>query len=405
MRSVGGLVVWQFKLVCSSALDMLKHFELSHRLQHQAQSVQLRQLTTIKHGVTPTISMAGKKYVNFASNDYLGLASAPQVVAAFCEALQTAGQVGSGASHLVSGHHIWHDELAATLAQTTGYPTALTFSTGYMANIAVLQALCDKDSVIFSDRLNHASIVDGALLSRATLVRFAHRDYAALERRLASTDAKQKLIVTDHVFSMDGTCADLVHLHDLAQRYEAALVVDDAHGFGLPYQAAALADIYVGTLGKAIGTMGAFVAGEQTLIDYLVNVARPFIYTTAQPPALAKATLTAIQIARTDNARQQQLQANIFQLRTGLREQGWQVGLASDTSTSWQTAIVPVIVGDNTRALQLADHLRQAGIWATAIRPPTVPVGTARLRFCVSAAHSADDIAALLDTMAHLRGA
>lgn len=383
---------------------MLDNFNLVQSLKKQQTQHGYRYLTTIERGVTPTITIEGQAYRNFASNDYLGLASAPQVIAAFGDALQTAGQVGSGASHLVSGHHQWHDELSAALAQATGYPAALTFSTGYMANVAVLQALCSKDSVIFSDKLNHASIVDGAVLSRATLVRFGHRDYDALEQRLAITLAPQKLIVTDHVFSMDGTMADLARLYDLAQRYEAALMVDDAHGFGLLYQAAALADIYVGTLGKAIGTMGAFVAGESALIDYLVNFARAFIYTTAMPPALAKATLAAVHLAQRDSARQQRLQARIFQLSTGLREQGWQVGLADDQQRLWQTAIVPVVVGDNTRALQLAAGLRQAGIWATAIRPPTVPVGTARLRFCVSAAHSADDITALLDTMARLRG-
>lgn len=382
---------------------MLKHFDLDARLDHQQQNACLRHLTTVQRGVTPRMTVDNRPYINFASNDYLGLANEPRVVAALCDALQTAGQVGSGASHLVSGHHSWHDELATALAQMAGYPAALTFSAGYLANVAVLQALCHKDSVIFSDKLNHASIVDGAVLSRATLVRFAHRDYAALEQRLATTHAPQKLIVTDHVFSMDGTMADLVRLHDLAQRYDAALMVDDAHGFGLTYQAAALADIYVGTLGKAIGTMGAFVAGERLLVEYLVNFARPFIYTTAQPPALAKATLVALGIAQTDTMRKQRLQANIRRLSLGLSEQGWRVGLTDDSRLVWQTAIIPVIIGDNMRALQLADELRQAGFWATAIRPPTVPLGTARVRFCVSAAHSADDIAALLNTMARLR--
>lgn len=389
---------------------MLNHFNLAKQLAEQREQGCYRSLTHVSQGVTPTLTVDGNTYLNFASNDYLGLASHPAVVQSLADATRELGQVGSGASHLITGHHIWHDELATTLAVASGYERALTFSTGYMANVGVIQALCNKDTAIFSDKLNHASIIDGAILSRAQVVRFNHRDYVGLEQRLQASGAKQKLIVTDHIFSMDGTLADLAILQDLAQRYDCALMVDDAHGFGLPYQAyqatqatsAAIpkADIYIGTLGKAIGTSGAFVAGSHALIDYLINFARSYIYTTATPPALAKATQTAVQVAIADTARHQQLLANIQQLTQGLSHQGWQVGIDDKVPN---TAIIPVMIGDNDKAVYLSQQLKQQGMWVSAIRPPTVPVGTARLRFCVSAAHSSQQIADLLQVMQRLQ--
>lgn len=385
---------------------MLTKFPLAQALSEQQQKALYRQLTPISQGVTPTIDIGGKTYVNFASNDYLGLATDARLVEAFTQAIQDTGQVGSGASHLITGHSVWHERLDATLAQVTGFDNALTFSTGYMANVGVIQALCNKDTVIFSDKLNHASIIDGAILSRAKVVRFNHRDYMALEQRLKASDAPQKLIVTDHVFSMDGTVAELDRLHDLAQRYACALMVDDAHGFGLPYQAYKNlpanrhADIYVGTFGKAIGTSGAFVAGSNELIAYLVNFARSYIYTTAMPPALAAVTQASIQLSQTDTVRQQRLQDNIASLTQGLAAQGWQVGIEDKLPT---TAIVPVVIGDNDKTLALANQLKQQGFWLSAIRPPTVPVGTARLRICVSARHSQQQILDLLNAMQTLK--
>ena len=383
---------------------MLAHFALQTALEAQRQKDLYRQLIPISHGVTPTIDIDGKHYLNFASNDYLGLATDPQLAQAFSQAIQTINQVGSGASHLITGHSIWHEQLDKTLAEVTGYARALTFSTGYMANLGVIQALCNKDSVIFSDKLNHASIIDGAILSRAKVTRFAHRDYMQLAALLEQSRAKQKLIVTDHVFSMDGTVADLNTLHALAQRYECALMVDDAHGFGLPYQAykdaAPQADIYVGTFGKAIGTSGAFVAGSNELIEYLINFARAFIYTTAMPPVLACVTCASITLSQRDTGRQEQLLANIKQLSSGLWQQGWQVGIDDSLPT---TAIIPVVIGDNDKTLHLANALKSHGFWVSAIRPPTVPLGTARLRFCVSASHSAQQISDLLAVMQTLK--
>lgn len=387
---------------------MLDNFPVYQKLAEQQENERYRSLTTIDDGVTPIISIQGDEYVNFASNDYLGLATDPYLSEVLRNAQGEIRQVGSGASHLITGHSIWHDRLAQTLAKVTGYEKSITFSTGYMANVGVIQALCNKDSVIFSDKLNHASIVDGAILSRAKVMRFAHRNYAQLENLLKQATAKQKLIVTDHIFSMDGTMAELGILHDLAQRYECALMIDDAHGFGLPYQAygqgykhqTAIADIYMGTFGKAIGTSGSFVAGSSILIEYLINFARSYIYTTAMPPILAYVTEASIQLTQTDNTRQRSLLKNIHCLTEGLTAQGWQVGTDAETP---RTAIIPVIIGNNAKTVELAKQLKAHGFWVSAIRPPTVPVGTARLRFCVSSSHTDQQISRLLEVMQTLK--
>lgn len=388
---------------------MLNHFMLSQHLQNQRNENRYRKLISVEKGVTPTIHIDGKDYINFASNDYLGLATDPYLLDCFKNAMEEIAQVGSGASHLITGHSVWHDNLAKTLAEVTGYEKALTFSTGYMANVGVIQALCNplqkaRDTIIFSDKLNHASIVDGAILSRAKTVRFNHRDYTQLEILLQKHTASQKLIVTDHIFSMDGTIADLSMLQSLAEKYECALMVDDAHGFGLPYQAyknqKPQADIYMGTFGKAIGTSGAFVAGSSELIDYLINFSRPYIYTTALPPILAYVTDAVIRYPVANNSRSNKLLKNIRQLADGLQQQGWTVGLDNEPC---HTAIIPVVIGDNEKTIILAEKLKTAGFWVSAIRPPTVPVGTARLRFCVSASHSSEQISHLLDVMQTLK--
>lgn len=383
---------------------MLNHFHLDNQLSQQKSDSRYRELITIDKGVTPIIQTNGQNFINFASNDYLGLATNPNLTQIFTEFSQNLGQIGSGASHLITGHHHYHDDLANILTNVTGYEKALTFSTGFMANVGIIQALCNKDSVIFSDKLNHASIVDGAILSRAKVARFAHRDYNQLENLLQQSTAKQKLIITDHVFSMDGTLADLDKLHDLCQRYECALMIDDAHGFGLPYQAylgkIPKADIYMATFGKAIGTSGAFVAGSKTLIDYLINFCRPYVYTTAMPPIIAKITEQSIIFNQHNPQQQQDLLKNISQLVNGLNQQGWQVGIDNEIC---QTAIIPVLIGDNEKTVQLANQLKQNGCWVSAIRPPTVPVGTARLRFCVSASHTSEHIAHLLNVMQTLK--
>ncbi len=386
---------------------MLDHFPIYQKLQNQQNDNRYRKLICIEKGVTPIITLEDKEYINFASNDYLGLASDPYLSQMFAQAIEEIEQVGSGASHLITGHSVWHDRLAQTLAKSTGYEKALTFSTGFMANVGVIQALCHKDSVIFSDELNHASIIDGCRLSRASIVKFAHRDYAQLEQLLKAHHAPQKLIVTDHIFSMDGTIADLDKLRALAQQFECALMVDDAHGFGLPYQAYTAsqtnkpkADIYIGTFGKAIGTSGAFVAASSEFIEYLINFSRPYIYTTALPPILANVTQASVTLTQTDTARTERLLHNIQQLTQGLTAQGWSVGIDNQPC---QTAIVPVIIGDNDTTLTLSEQLKSAGFWVSAIRPPTVPVGTARLRFCVSSSHTSEQICRLLAVMQTLK--
>lgn len=388
---------------------MLNHFALTSLLTKQQTDSRYRQLVSVHKGVTPIITINGTDYVNFASNDYLGLATDPYLIDTLKNAVESIKQVGSGASHLITGHSIWHDRLADTLAAVTGYDKAITFSTGYMANVGVIQAMCSSshkagDTVIFSDKLNHASIVDGAILSRAKVVRFNHRHYTQLETLLRQYTSARKLIITDHIFSMDGTVANLSLLQELAEKYECALMIDDAHGFGLPYQAyqgcQPQADIYMGTFGKAIGTSGAFVAGCNELIDYLINFSRPYIYTTALPPTLAYVTEQSLKLTQTDAFRSNQLMSNIQHLYQGLTAQGWAVGIDNEPCN---TAIIPIIIGDNEQTVTLTEKLKSSGFWVSAIRPPTVPMGTARLRFCVSATHTEEHISRLLNIMKSLR--
>jgi len=356
-----------------------------------------------------------RELLAFCSNDYLGLASHPALAEALAEGARRFG-AGSGASHLVSGHSRAHaeleEDLAAWLAPNIPGARALTFCTGYMANLALLTALGDDQATVFADKLNHASLIDGALLAKAPMQRYAHGNLTVLARQLEACATPVKLIVTDAVFSMDGDLADLPDLLALAEQHDAWLIVDDAHGFGVlgPEGQGSLAHfglrseriIYMGTLGKAAGLGGAFVAAHPTIIDWLVQAARPYIYTTATPPALAHALRESLRlIAGTEGAqRRQHLQGLIAQLRAGLSaliakrpDLGWRL---ADSAT----AIQPLIVGDNTAALALAAALDAQGLWVPAIRPPTVPVGTARLRITLSAAHSADDVQRLLDGLA-----
>lgn len=351
-----------------------------------------RQTRAVERGVTPYVWRDGKQYLNFSSNDYLGLAEHPAVIDAAQDYLKQHG-VGAGAAHLITGHTSVHDQLEQRLASLTGYPRALLFSTGYMANLGVMDALLSPKDIVYQDRLNHASLLDGGRLSGAKMRRYVHRDLVMLENWLATDEAPRKLIVTDQVFSMDGTEAPLTALIDLAERYQAALMIDDAHGFGLRAQALPPVDVYMATLGKAIGTFGAFVAGSDDLIEYLTSKARTFCFTTATPPLLAAATLAALDVIAREPERQQQLQANIAQLRVGLQAQGWQL-------VESQTAIQPIIVGDATRALALSQRLADQGILAVAIRPPTVPQGTSRLRVTLSAAHTAEHVGRLVEVMA-----
>lgn len=346
------------------------------------------------------IRVGGQEFLSFCSNDYLGLAARPELAAAACRAAQTVG-VGAGASHLVLGHHSLHEQLEHDFAQLTGFQRALLFSTGYMANLGVVTALVGRHDEIFADRLNHASLNDAAVLSRARLRRYRHADMGDLERQLAASTATRKLVVTDGVFSMDGDLAPLPEMLQLCERYDAWLFVDDAHGFGVlgeggagilrhfALQSPRL--IYLATLGKAVGTFGALVAGSATLIEFLLQKAHTYIYTTALPPMLAEATRASFTLLR-DNVLRQHLAERIQQLRQGCSDLPWPLMESA-------TPIQPLLVGSSVDAVALADALRERGILVPAIRPPTVPQGTARLRISLSAAHSADDVGLLLDTL------
>jgi len=350
----------------------------------------------------------GREMLNFASNDYLGLAGNAEIAAALADGAGRWGG-GSGASHLVSGHLAPHEALEAELAAFTGFPRALTFSTGYLANLAVAPTFAGRGDAVFSDRLNHASIIDAVQLAKAhgaVVQRYPHGDVDALGRLLAASAAPNKLIVTDAVFSMDGDLAPLPALFALAERHDAWLAVDDAHGFGVlgPHGAGSLAHfnllfhprlLLMGTLGKAAGVAGAFVAGSETTIEYLLQRARSYIFTTAAPPAVACALSKSLDLIRHGDALRANLFANIARLRDGLAGLPWRLLPSA-------TAIQPLVVGENDAAVALAGSLWQRSLWVPAIRPPTVPPGTARLRISVSAAHTTADIDRLVTALREL---
>lgn len=348
------------------------------------------------------IQVDGRKLIGFCSNDYLGLANHPKVVEAFQKAAEHYG-VGSGASHLVCGHSQEHHRLEEELAQFTGRARALLFSTGYMANLGAVNALIGRADAVFEDRLNHASLLDAGLLSGARFQRFRHSDVEHLRQQLETSDARHKMILVDGVFSMDGDLAPLPDLARLAQEFDAWLMVDDAHGMGCLGATGAgclehfglgesQVPILMGTLGKAFGSYGAFVAGSEALIEALIQFARPYIYTTAIPPAVAAATRAALRLVQEEGERREHLHKLVQRFRAGAQA----LGLELWPSPS---VIQPIIVGDDTRALRLAEQLRQRGYWVSAIRPPTVPEGTARLRVTLSAAHTEAQVDGLLDAL------
>lgn len=395
---------------------------LNHRLRERRQAALWRRRRVVRSPCTPTQRLADaaggeRALLGFCSNDYLGFASHPGLVAALVEGAQRWG-VGSGASHLVSGHSEAHDTLeaalAAFLAPCIPDAAALSFCSGYMANVALLTTLGEGRAAIFADRLNHASLIDGGLLAAAKMRRYPHGRVDRLEALLADCEADIKLIVTDAVFSMDGDIAPLPELLALAERHDAWLIVDDAHGFGVLGEGGrgALSHfglrserlIYMGTLGKAAGVSGAFVAAHPLVIEALVQGARSYIYTTATPPALAHVLHASLQLLRGEEgtARRRHLGGLIDALRTRLTQI-----IASHPGCAWRlapstTAIQPLIVGDNATALALAARLEQLGLWVPAIRPPTVPVGSARLRITLSAAHSLADVDRLCAALAQL---
>jgi 8-amino-7-oxononanoate synthase len=369
-----------------------------------------RRRRTADSACVPRVTVDGNPVLAFCSNDYLGLAAHPQIIAALQQGAQLYG-AGSGASHLISGHSRAHalleERLAEFMSPHLESARALYFCTGYMANLAILSGLAAVSSaktVIFSESLNHASLIDGARLSRAQVQVYPHGDVLALKGMLEACTAATKIVVTDSVFSMDGNLAPLPALLALSEKHDAWLVVDDAHGFGaLGEEGRGVLEhfnlrspnlIYMGTLGKAAGVGGAFVAAHATVIDWLLQKSRPYIYTTAAPPALAHALLTSLDIIQGEEgrARRAHLHNLIAQLRADLHLTRWSLMPS-------MTAIQPVLVGDNATAMRAAASLYEQGLWVPAIRPPTVPDGTARLRITLSAAHSADDVACLLDAL------
>lgn len=376
--------------------------ELNAALDQRRQQHGYRHRKTLESAQGVDVIVDGKPAINFCSNDYLGLANHPDVVRAFQNAANQFG-VGSGASHLVCGHSSLHHQLEERLAEFTGRDRALLFSTGYMANLGVINALLSKDDYIFEDKLNHASLLDGGLLSGARFQRFLHNDVTNLERRLKKSGEGRKLIVVDGVFSMDGDLAPLPELSRLADQHDAWLMMDDAHGIGvLGDSGAGCAEyfqlnqdqlpILMGTLGKGFGSFGAFVAGSETLIESLIQFSRSYIYTTALPPAVAAASLASLNIIQNDKLRRQHLQALIQQFRLGAKALNLQL---SDSVSSIQ----PLLIGDNLQALKISESLAEKGFLISAIRPPTVPEGTARLRVTLSAAHTEQHVNQLLSAL------
>ncbi len=359
----------------------------------------------VASGCSSTLSVEGRSLINFCSNDYLGLASHPDIVKALKQAADLYG-TGSGASHLVSGHSVVHQKLEEQLAEYTGRPRALLFSTGYMANIGAINALIGRRDLVLQDQLNHASLLDGGRLSQADFKRYKHVDMASLEQRLEQSSAERKLIVTDGVFSMDGNLAPLREISSLAKKHSAWLMVDDAHGVGvLGQQGGGLVEelnmsvdqvpVLVGTLGKSFGTFGAFVAGSEALIETLIQYSRSYIYTTALPPAIAAATIASLKIVREETWRRDKLGLLIARFRSGAE----QIGLRLAESN---TPIQPVLINDDEKVMHVGQKLRAAGFLVGAIRPPTVPVGTGRLRITFSADHSeeqVDQLVAALDSL------
>jgi 8-amino-7-oxononanoate synthase len=362
------------------------------------QQHQFRQRHILETPQSCQVVIEGKSYVAFASNDYLGLANHPALIAATQQALGRWG-VGGGASHLVAGHFAVHEEAEQALADFCGCEAALLFSSGYAANQAVITSLVGRGDAVFADKLNHASLNDACQLSRASFRRFRHNDLTQLEHLLATTPARTRLIAVDAVYSMDGDEAPLKKLQQLADKYDAWLYIDDAHGFGILGEGRGSAVenglygerlIYMATLGKAAGVAGAFVAASQQLVQWLVNNARTYIFTTAQPPALAAAVLASLQLIADEPWRRQRLQQHVRRVRERLADVNFQL-------MSSRTPIQPIIIGRNEQAMLLAARLKERGYWVPAIRPPTVPEGTARLRITLTAAHTPDQLEGLLD--------
>ncbi len=375
-------------------------------LQERKQQSLYRSRRVIDSAQDVMLSVNGKLVLNFCSNDYLGLANHPDVITAFKKGVDQFG-VGSGSAHLVTGHQSVHHELEQQLAEFVARPRVLLYSTGYMANLGVVSALLSKNDCIFEDKLNHASLIDAGQLSAATFKRYFHNDTSNLSLKLSEAqEHNNKLIVSDGVFSMDGDVLALDKMIGVARQHDAAILIDDAHGLGVTGKTgrgtleqfnASIDDVAIlmGTLGKAFGTFGAFIAGSEMLIETLIQQSRSYIYTTALPPAIASATLASLKLVANEQWRREQLQQRITQFKVGAEQIGLNL-MPSDT------AIQPLLIGSSEQAITMSKLLEQKGILISAIRPPTVPHNTARLRITFSANHTKEHIEQLLSALESL---
>ncbi len=374
---------------------------LSAELERIKQQNLYRSRRVIASPQAVELMIEGRQLVNFSSNDYLGLANHPQVIQSFQQAANDYG-VGSGSAHLICGHSRCHHALEEELAEFTGRERALLFSTGYMANIGVISALLGRGDRVFEDRLNHASLLDGGLLSGAKFKRYLHNDLDDLQHKMSPSE-RRTLIVTDGVFSMDGDLAALPELTALASKANAWVMVDDAHGFGVLGETGGgivqhygltqqQVPVLMGTLGKGFGTFGAFVAGSDALIETLIQKARTYVFTTALPAAIAEATRTSLKLLIAENWRRDKLMQLLARFRLGAA----QLGLSVMPTAS---AIQPILMGDSQRALAMSEALLNKGFLVGAIRPPTVPTGEARLRITFSANHQQQQVDKLLDAL------
>lgn len=379
--------------------------DFSLQLSELAQADQLRQRRVVDGPQEASMLIDGKRVMAYSSNDYLALASHPKVVEAAMRALKRYG-LGAGASHMVSGHMRPHHELEEKLAAHLSLPKALLFSSGYAANMGILTALAGRGDTIYADKLNHACLNDGAVLSRAAFKRYPHCDLVKLEAMLAEgKEGGRKLIVTDAVFSMDGDIAPLPELLELAEKYDALLVIDDAHGFGvLGYRGLGSLEhfrlkseriVYMATLGKAAGGYGAFVAGDEDIVEWILQSARTYVFTTATPPAIAAAMSVSLDVMREDRERLTHLRMLIDFFGDSLKLQYAKLPYS-------QTAIQPILIGDNATTLAFSEALRERHMYVPAIRPPTVPAGGARLRVSLNAGHTADDLFDLITALTDL---
>jgi 8-amino-7-oxononanoate synthase len=382
-------------------------FDLSSQLAARKDAALYRSRVTSSSPQGVRIAIDGREYLSFCSNDYLGLASHPELIRAMTDCARDWG-VGAGASHLLGGHSGPHEELELALAEFMGAERVLLFSTGYMANLAVLTSLVGRGDVIHQDRLNHASLIDGALLSRASLQRYHHVDMEALETQLADDKGSRKIVASDGVFSMDGDLTPLPAMLNLCREYEALCYIDDAHGFAvLGEQGRGIVDnlesrgkdysqghlLSMCTLGKAMGSFGAFIAGSDEMIETLIQQGRSYIYTTALPPAVAAASYAAFELMSSEAWRRNKLAGLVDHFKA-------QCSLKGIPLMESSTPIQPVVIGDNDKALAIADRLKQQGLLVFAIRSPTVAKGSERLRITLSAAHDEADIDVFTDVLA-----